>query len=452
MQSIIIKGLNSVLEYSQSKFAFVREKSFFLQNFDTLVFASILITILAGLFCSSGIIGLCIFITLFLSVINLFITPSQKFAPKAFDIALFVFLIISLISMFNSTLVHASLKGLFKTLTYIGFYFSSVQYFSKNKSKIKYIVWVITGCIAFESVIAIIQNHTNVLPLASWQDLSKTNAEDVLSRAFGTLKPYNPNLLAAYFILGFPMVLCTTLTALFNKQKILFILSAIFSALSGIAIIYTGSRGAYLGLGAILFFAVLISFRIIFYDLNSDKLKKLWQMIVAGGFGCVTLIILFTPSVLRRILSIFVMREDSSTSFRMNVYKSSWAMFQDNPILGIGLGNTTFREIYGYYMLSGYDALSAYSIYLETAVETGIIGLISFISLFVLLIIPCVKFIFSNCDIKEKIFISCCLLSVIGAMTHGCFDTVFFRPQVQTLFWLTAAIMNVFLTDKNKEF
>ena len=442
MQSLILNGLNSILKFSQSKFALLREKSLLLKNFDILIFISIAITIIVGLFCSSGVIGLCIFVTLFFSVINIFIDEKQELKPKAFDIALFLFLVISTISMFNSTLVHASLKGLFKTLTYIGFYFSCVQYFSHNKSKIKYIFWLIAICITFESIIAIIQNHAKILPLASWQDLSKTNAEDVLSRAFGTLKPYNPNLLAAYFILGFPMLLKVTFCSILERKNILFSACLAASIFAAIAIIYTGSRGAYIGLGAISACAVLISFRIIFYDLKNDKLKKIWTAIVAGGFGLVTLIIVSTPSVLKRILSIFVMREDSSTSFRMNVYKSSWAMFQDNPILGIGLGNTTFREIYGYYMLSGYDALSAYSIYLETAVKTGIIGLISFLSLFIILIARSIKFILSDKQISEKILIGSCFLSIIGAMAHGLFDTVFFRPQVQTLFWIIVAILN----------
>ena len=75
-----------------------------------------------------------------------------------------------------------------------------------------------------------------------------------------------------------------------------------------------------------------------------------------GGFliGLVVAIFVFVPSILKRLLSIFVLREDSSTSFRMNVYNSSISMFKDNWLMGIGTGNKTFREIYGLYMVYHY--------------------------------------------------------------------------------------------------
>ena len=446
--SIILTKINALLEYFQSKLSFLKGKSLFFKNFDNFIFLSILLTIFAGLFCSTNIIGYCIFLTLFLSVINLFIDKRQFFEPKAFDAALFIFLIISMISMFNSTLPMASLKGFMKTLTYIGFYFSAIQFFSNNKSKIKHTVIFAAGCVLFESIIAIIQNYTDVLPLASWQDLSHINPEDVLSRAFGTLKPYNPNLLAAYLVVGFPMLLCTAFSSFIENNKKFAFFSCFASIISALAIIFTGSRGAYLALGAMIFALGFISYQIIFKDFDNNKFKKYWKIIVFGFSGIFILFVLSSPAILKRILSIFVMRGDSSTSFRMNVYKASFEMFKDNPLLGIGLGNTTFREIYGYYMLSGFDALSAYSIYLETAVETGILGLCAFLSFLFLLLKPSIKFIMTKNEIGQKIFVSCCVLSLVGAMVHGFFDTVFFRPQVQTLFWLVVAILNTNLNTK----
>jgi len=335
-----------------------------------------------------------------------------------------------------------------KTLTYMGFYFSAVQFLSNNKSKIKYVVLFVTGCILFESVVAIIQNYTDVLPLASWQDLSQTNPEDVLSRAFGTLQPYNPNLLAAYLVVGFPMILCTAFSLFLKNKKQFSIVVFAAAAVSALAIIFTGSRGAYLALGGMVLAIGVISYQVVFIDLNNENYKKYWKWIVFGLLGLLVLFLISSPAILKRILSIFVMRGDSSTSFRMNVYKSSFEMFKDNYILGIGLGNTTFREIYGYYMQSGFDALSAYSIYLETAVETGILGLAAFLSFLFFILKPAISFIFSQKEMLKKILISCCVVSIFGAMIHGFFDTVFFRPQVQSLFWLVIAILNISLNEE----
>ena len=137
------------------------------------------------------------------------------------------------------------------------------------------------------------------------------------------------------------------------------------------------------------------------------------------------------------------MRNDSSTSFRMNVYTSSVEMFRDNFWLGIGAGNKVFREIYGLYMLSGFDALSAYSIFLETAVESGIFGLIFYLLFIIFLIKYAVSAYINVKDVKVKTVIGILLLSVIGVLIHGLFDTIYFRPQVQLIFWTTAAIITI---------
>ena len=63
----------------------------------------------------------------------------------------------------------------------------------------------------------------------------------------------------------------------------------------------------------------------------------------------------------------------------MNVYNSAIQMFQDNWLCGIGVGNKVFREIYGLYMLSGFDALSCYCVFLEMAVESGIFALLAYL-------------------------------------------------------------------------
>ncbi len=47
-------------------------------------------------------------------------------------------------------------------------------------------------------------------------------------------------------------------------------------------------------------------------------------------------------------------------------------------MFGIGVGNQAFRLAYGLYMRSGFDALGAYCVPLEIAVETGVFGLLAF--------------------------------------------------------------------------
>ena len=95
-------------------------------------------------------------------------------------------------------------------------------------------------------------------------------------------------------------------------------------------------------------------------------------------------------------------------------------------------------------MKTGFDALSAYNIYLETAVESGIFALISFLSFLLINISKTIKFIFSTKNI-ERIFALSALLSIIGMLSHGFVDTVFFRPQIQFIFWIMIGILRVLL-------
>ena len=149
------------------------------------------------------------------------------------------------------------------------------------------------------------------------------------------------------------------------------------------------------------------------------------------------------PALINRVESIFAFRTDSSISFRMNVYESVWKMFLDNPFLGIGVGNQNFREIYGLYMKTGYDALGSYCVPLEIAVESGIFALISFVVFLIFIIKYCLKICLNNeKSINSKALALSIILLIAATMGHGLFDTIWFRPQLQFLFWTFIAMLN----------
>lgn len=142
----------------------------------------------------------------------------------------------------------------------------------------------------------------------------------------------------------------------------------------------------------------------------------------------------------------FAMRNDSSNSFRFNVYNSCIEMFKDNWLLGIGVGNQNFREIYGLYMKTGFDALSAYNIYLETAVESGIFALIAFIIFILINLYQAFKYINRKNNIIS-FYLAIASISIIGMLMHGFVDTVFFRPQIQFIFWIMIGTIRVYTSS-----
>ena len=428
---------NSILNFTQNKLQYLYENSLFLQNIDRLIFISILAVIFASTVMSSDAIGFLALITIFLTLLKVITKKGEKFEPNTFEIWLLAYFMIVVISLAGSTLFTLSLKGFMKTFTYLGFYVSAAHYLKNNTSKIPYILGAIGLCVSFEGVIGFLQNFSHVEEISTWQDVSKLNPEEVMTRVYGTLKPYNPNLLGGYFVAGIPALFgMSAYFAILKKYKF-FIISSVLTLFSVAALFLTGCRGSYIGCMVIFAGLFAVSAKYLW-----NNYKKLYLSFIAGCFALFTAAILFVTSLRARVLSIFAMRQDSSNSFRFNVYQSSLQMFKDNWLLGIGVGNKNFREIYGLYMRTGFDALSAYNIFLETAVESGIFALIAFLGILITLIKNSVKFILKTDDIQKVIFVSTALISICAVMVHGLVDTVFFRPQIQFVFWIMTAIVS----------
>lgn len=410
--------LNNFLSFCQTILRPIYQKSLVLQNIDNLIGLNILLVILTSTFSPSDYIGYFAIFAIILTFIKLVTKSGEKFELTLADKFLLVYFLLVLVSVAGSSLFYLSLKGFLKTLTYLGFYVSLIHYFKDNYDKIKYVFIALAFCASIETIMAFLQNFASVGEISGWQDTSHLNPEEVMTRVYGTLKPYNPNLFGGYMLAIIP--------AFIALSKRWAIPGAI---LASVALLLTGCRGAYIG-----FFFQLILLVCIIYKYLSAKHKQLF--ITASAICSVGLMMfLFSVSALRaRIFSIFAMRGDSSNSFRFNVYNSCIDMFKDNWLLGIGVGNQNFREVYGLYMKTGFDALSAYNIYLEIAVESGIFALISFVGFVVCLLKNAIK------NLSNK-YVLAALISITGILLHGIVDTVFFRPQIQFVFWIMAAIL-----------
>ena len=99
-------------------------------------------------------------------------------------------------------------------------------------------------------------------------------------------------------------------------------------------------------------------------------------------------------------------------------------------------------------MTTGFDALSAYNIYLETAVESGIFALIAFLGTLITLSINAVKFILTELDIEKVIYVAISIIAIWAVMFHGLVDTIYFRPQLQFMFWTYVAVISALIPSK----
>jgi len=430
--------LNKLFAFTQDKAEYLYKNSLILQNIDLLILISILAVFVSSVFAQSESIGIFALIATVLTFINLLVKRGNILECNKFELFLVAYFMFAIISLFGSTLFALSFKGFLKVVIYLGFYLSLVQYLKYNQDKIYWIVLIIACCTSYEVFQGLIQTVIRPEAISTWQDTTYLNPEQVINRVYGTLKPLNPNLFGGYLVAAIPTLFAAIGYSWFKNHITLFSFFTLISVLSIYVLLQTGCRGAYLGL-----FSILIFIALILYKLLKQEFKKIYLSIVGIISALSATFLLSVSSFRARILSIFAMRADSSNAFRFNVYNSCIQMFQDNWLLGIGLGNGNFREIYGLYMKTGFDALSAYNIYLETAVESGIFALIAFIGFLVFVIHNAYKYITNNNYSLDVIIVTAALASIIGLAVHGFVDTVFFRPQIQFIFWTMVAVIRV---------
>jgi len=286
------------------------------------------------------------------------------------------------------------------------------------------------------SVYGIRQEIFGVEQLATWNDPESELAE--ATRAYSYLG--NPNLLAGYLL----SAIALSLSALWVWQTWLQKGVALTALLANTYCLYaTDSRGGWIALVGLLTIYLLL-----LYYWYRDTLPQFWRiwllpLVFAFFAGLILAAITFVEPLRLRVMSIFAGREDSSNNFRLTVWYAVLEMIRDHPGLGIGPGNEAFNAVYPLYQRPNYTALSAYSIYLEIMVETGLIGFSVFLGLLGTLAYHGWQKIRALRAIGERegFWVIGAIAAIAGMLTHGLVDTVWYRPEISTLWWLMVALV-----------
>ena len=169
---------------------------------------------------------------------------------------------------------------------------------------------------------------------------------------------------------------------------------------------------------------------------------------IVGLIGVLVLAVIFVEPVRLRVFSIFADRKDSSNNFRRNVWDAVFEMIRDRPIFGIGPGHASFNKVYPLYQHPRYTALSAYSILFEVTVETGFVGLACFLWLIIVTFNTAFLQVQRMRQLKsvEGFWLIGAIAILLGMLAHGTVDTVWYRPEVNTLWWLIVALIASYWT------
>lgn len=295
-------------------------------------------------------------------------------------------------------------------------------------------------------------------------------------RAVATLE--NPNMLAVYLILAFPVAFTFMLTFVRGLRGRA--VSLISVAAIGVCLIFTWSRGSWLGLIAAAFLFIMI-----------------WGRRSIYVFICGILSIPFLPyiipqSIWLRFTSIGN-TADSSTAFRVNILKSIAGMLPDRILCGLGIGEESWYVIYPKIALSGVQwAPHSHNLYLQIWIQTGFLSLIIFLAFVVLLFTSNFNFYRMLSDAESSVMShisaaplkeSCLrceprqmpsdrtddekeirrtktamrlqaaspLCGVLAVLVMGFTDYVWYNYRVFLMFWLTCALSSAYVRCGRRE-
>jgi len=309
--------------------------------------------------------------------------------------------------------------------------------------------WIITSYLLTALIVSaygVRQEFFGVEQLATWNDPNSALAND--TRVYSYLG--NPNLLGGYLLPAIALSLAVVFVWQGWVQKTL---AVIMTGVNSACLYFTDSRGAWLAMAVLV--GVLL---LLFYAWWREYLPRFWQVwllpLVFGSLAGLLLMAFISLEPLRiRLMSIFAGREDSSNNFRINVWEACFKIVKDYPLIGIGPGNDAFNQIYPRYMNPRYPALSAYSVYLEHIVEMGYLGFSCFLWLIIVTINHGVRQLNYLRQSKNKrgIYLLAAIAATASLAFHGLVDTVWYRPQINVVWWLILAIIASFYDDLGTE-
>jgi O-antigen ligase len=261
-------------------------------------------------------------------------------------------------------------------------------------------------------------------------------AEDRLSGA-----GLNPNQLGSYLVVA--LLIAGTLTANRRWSPAGRGVALAISALGGIAVLLTLSRGALVGLAAALLLAPFV--------IGPGRRATALLFVIFAVVGSVAwYAAIAPPEAVQRITN----PEQDGGSGREDLWRVGWRMVQDRPFAGVGAGNFPESSIHYVLRPGGTDRSEiivdekkvAHNIYLTVLSELGMVGF----GLFVLILGLCLVRTFQAAgrfarrgDLTMELVSRGLLLALISFLVAGFFSSALYSKQLWVLLALAPALLAI---------
>jgi O-antigen ligase len=189
---------------------------------------------------------------------------------------------------------------------------------------------------------------------------------------------FDPNDLASTLALGIPLSFYLLIC---KKRDIFYLFNLTYIPLALFCIVLTASRGGII-VAAIALSVVPFTF---------FKLKQRDRFVITSFIGiCILFVIMWLPNNyekiernIERITETPDQLREGNLSYRQVIWKAGWRVFRDNPINGVGAAG--FRQSVSEYL---YQGKAPHNTYLSIMVDMGLVGIVLFLSMLIIAIIP----------------------------------------------------------------
>ncbi len=241
----------------------------------------------------------------------------------------------------------------------------------------------------------------------------------------------HPNVLAIYFVLVMPVAMATLIVL---DRSWLQWMAGVGLALSAPALYLTLSRSGWAGLAAAIGLASVFwrSWRPVRLSLR----KKIALALIASVLTCG--IALKASTIIERWSSTL----QDAVSFRTSLASTSWNMVKAHPFLGVGLNSfVTVVEQYDETMMSRIKAFPVHNILLLEFSETGILGGLAFLAMWVITIRQMLAAARRTVPVFSQVvalFASC---GIVGFFLADMTGFTYRIPIVTSLVWAQVAVV-----------
>ncbi|WP_028393486.1 O-antigen ligase family protein [Bacillus cihuensis] len=394
---------------------------------------------------------------------------------KPFVITFALFLLASLISLVKAQSLTPAIMEIARFISYVFLFlivvkvdFSKKQYI--NFAKVFALAALIVG--VYGILTYVFNFKLNVAGLYALKEAK--------GRVYSTIT--NPNYYSAFLNFVIPSLLLFAVVYFKNKKIQLFFFA--FYGIYVVNLILTYTRAAWVTMACALVLVIIIMPKKFIKNIFKPHLLiasiVLFAVVMflpdfqsrtnSAIYAIQTLVFPSSPNVLPGGDDIdiagdepsdevdLVKKEEEATTnravvSRTTLWKTGWVMFKDNPIIGVGTGNylVRYKEYVTKYpdLNIGHDEYSVHNSYLKVMAESGTIGILAFLSMYVTYFLYLARLYF-----KQNLLGQVVALGIFAGsatfMVQNLSNNLIFIPQLNIIFWIIAGLTLAFLY-KNSE-